>query len=204
MTVGNAVAGDAAERRVVGAEGHGRLVRGEGRNPEMVAFERSLVCFFVDAAELLGVPKSVAAIYGICFASPEPLGFSEIQERLDISAGSISQGIRVLREIGALKPSEPADPSTLDLQLSTRTARAGRAVRYEPDLGLRKVASHFIEQRLERQLSSGRESLQFIAKRVPGNDNGAKLLKSRLKALQTWHDQARAVLPIVRTFLKLT
>ena len=169
-----------------------------------MAFERSLVTFFVDAAEMLGIPKSVAAIYGICFASPEPLGFSEIQERLDISAGSISQGIRVLREIGALKPSEPPHPSTLDPQLSTRTARAGRAVRYEPDLGLRKVASHFIEQRLERQLGVGRETLQSIARRVPGQETSARVLKSRLKALQTWHDQARAVLPLVRTFLKLT
>ena len=61
------------------------------------------MAFFLEAADILGVPKSVAAIYGICFASPQPLGFSEIQARLDISAGSISQGLRVLREIGALK-----------------------------------------------------------------------------------------------------
>ena len=74
------------------------------RSADLIAFEQSLVAFFIEAADLLGVPKSVAAIYGVCFASPEPLGFSEIQARLDISAGSISQGLRFLREIGALKP----------------------------------------------------------------------------------------------------
>ena len=75
----------------------------DGRAPETVAFEGQVVDFFVDAADLLGVPKSVAAIYGIVFASPEPLSFAEIEARLDLSKGSISQGLRVLKEVGALK-----------------------------------------------------------------------------------------------------
>jgi len=68
------------------------MIRAAGRPADVVAFEEAVVAFFFDAAEILGVPKSLAAIYGVCFASPEPLSFSEVQERLDISAGSISQG----------------------------------------------------------------------------------------------------------------
>ena len=56
-----------------------------------------MVEFFVKAADLLGIPKSVAAIYGICFASPEPLSFADIEARLDISRGSISQGVASAR-----------------------------------------------------------------------------------------------------------
>ena len=67
-----------------------RLIRADGRPSDVVAFEEAVVAFFFEAAEILGVPKSLAAIYGICFASPVPLSFSEVQERLDISAGSIS------------------------------------------------------------------------------------------------------------------
>ena len=85
-------------------------MRGEGREQGVVAFERSLVGFFAEAADLLGVPKSVAIIYGIVFASPRPLCFSEIELRVDLSKGSISQGLRVLREMGAIKEvSTPKD-----------------------------------------------------------------------------------------------
>ena len=173
----------------------------------MVAFEESVVAFFLEAADILGVPKSVAAIYGICFASPQPLGFSEIQARLDISAGSISQGLRVLREIGALKvvsvPTLNLTPSTLNASAPGRGARPRE--HFEPDLELRKLIAHFIENRLQKQLSSGRTRLQAIAKAVPVGSNGtSKILKSRLKALQAWHDKSRAVMPIVKTFLKLT
>ena len=40
------------------------VLQGE-RADSVVAFEGQVVDFFVDAADLLGVPKSVAAIYGI-------------------------------------------------------------------------------------------------------------------------------------------
>ena len=57
-----------------------------GERPEnVVSFETEVVGFFVDAADLLGVPKSVAAIYGIIFASPQPISFASIEARLDIS-----------------------------------------------------------------------------------------------------------------------
>lgn len=166
------------------------LVIGGNRDPELVGFETALVSFFVEAADLLGVPKSVAAIYGICYASPEPLSFADIDERLDISKGSISQGLRVLREVGALQEvSAPAD----------------RCERFTPDLRLRKLAERWIEQRLSMQLNAGRTRLREITRSVPAaKPDSAKILKGRLKALQTWNDQARALLPVVRTFLKLT
>ncbi len=179
------------------------LVRAEGRDPEQVKFEASLVAFFVEAADLLGVPKSVAAIYGICFASPEPLGFSEIQERLDISAGSISQGVRVLREVGALKVSEGIDSSTLNAQSSTRDAK--RRDRFEPDLELRKLIEHWLAERLSKQLSAGQGRLKAMESAVPGGRSAsAKLLRKRLSSLKTWHGKAQLLLPMVRTFLKLT
>lgn len=177
------------------------LVIADGRDPETVAFEASLVSFFVEAADLLGVPKSVAAIYGICFASPEPLSFADIDARLDISKGSISQGLRVLREVGALRVVEARGQLTED---GGRRASDHRDY-YEPDLKLRKLAAHWIEQRLQTQLNAGRNRLQAIAKSLPaGRNGGSKVLKDRLKTLQAWHDQTRALLPVIKTFLKLT
>ena len=156
----------------------------------MVAFEEAVVAFFFDAAEILGIPKSLAAIYGVCFASPEPLSFSEVQERLDISAGSISQGLRILREVNALK---------------VTSAPGSRRELFEPDLELRKLISHYLEQRVERQLESGRGRLRAVGMAVPsGSSDSVKVLRTRLRALQGWHDKSRRALPMLKTLLKLT
>ena len=57
--------------------------------------------------QIFGVPKSVGQIYGLLYASPLPLGFSDIVERLEISKGSASQGLQLLRSLGAVKLAEP-------------------------------------------------------------------------------------------------
>ncbi len=94
----------------------------------------------------------MAAIDGICVANPTPLGFSEIREWLDISSGSISQDLKVLREIGVLKVVQ----SPLE-----------RRDRFVPALELRNRILHYIDCRLEAQLDSGRDALQVIVKQVP-------------------------------------
>lgn len=151
-------------------------------------FEAQVVDFFVDAAELLGVPKSVAAIYGVVFASPNPLSFAEVQQRLDLSKGSVSQGLRLLREIGALK------------EVSSSTDRAAL---FEPDMEIRKIISHFVEHRVRKQLDVGRDRLVALSARVPTGTAEGKILHERLKHLQGTHEKARALLPIAKTFLKL-
>jgi DNA-binding transcriptional regulator GbsR (MarR family) len=161
-----------------------------GRRPaDIVAFEGVMVDFFVDAAELLGVPKSVAAIYGIVFASPTPLSFADIESRLDISKGSVSQGLRVLREVGALREV---------------SGDADRAELFEPDLEMRKMMQRFLENRLARQLERGGTRLGQLAKILPKGRNGeGAVLRARVKQLQNWNTKARALLPMARTFLKL-
>jgi DNA-binding transcriptional regulator GbsR (MarR family) len=153
-----------------------------------VAFEAHVVNFFLESAALLGVPKSLAAIYGICFASPEPLSFTEVQARLDLSSGSISQGLKVLREVGALK--------VVRTELDSRQFLT-------PDLELRKLVQQRITERLQSQLAAGKTRLQRIAKAVPGGRApAAKALRDRIKALQGWQDKASAALPLVHTALK--
>lgn len=171
----------------VAPSSHG-LVLTAGRAPEVVAFDEQVVDFFVSAADALGVPKSVAAIYGIVFASPLPLSFAEIESRLDISKGSISQGLRVLREVGAV------------MEVSTP---ASRTELFTPDLELRKLVARFLEKRLENQLTTGSSKLAALTKAVPGTPGEAAELKRRFKSLTDWNNKARGLLPLARTFLKL-
>ena len=187
MSAFSPIAEPKPKRVPVAADLSWRLVQAEGRPSENVEFEESVVAFFMESAAILGVPKSVAALYGICFASSEPLSYSDFQARLNLSAGSISQGLKVLREVGALK-----------------LVRVDARECMTPDLELRKLIEHWITQRLQRQLSAGQSRLQTISKTVPGGRSPAsKALRDRIKALQGWHDKASAVLPFVRTALKL-
>ena len=165
------------------------LVLAGDRSPDVVEFESAVVDFFVDAADLLGVPKSVAAIYGIIFASPQPLSFADIEARLDISKGSISQGLRVLQEIGALKEV---------------SAESDRTKLFTPDLEMRKLIARFLENRLNKQLDAGRTRLTTLQRALPASRSAdAEVLRKRLSSLQAWHSKARALLPIAKTFLKL-
>ncbi len=187
--IGQAAAGPLLVAPKPGVGGSGLVLTGD-RAADAVAFEQAMVDFFVDAAELLGVPKSVAAIYGIVFASPVPLSFADIESRLDISKGSVSQGLRVLREVGAVKEV---------------SSESDRAELFEPDLEMRKMVQRFIENRLSKQLQSGGSRLDQLAKTLPKGRNGeAAVLKARVKQLQNWNSKARALLPIAKTFLKLT
>ncbi len=168
----------------------GALVRAGDRADEIVAFEVGVVDFFVNAADLLGVPKSVAAIYGVVFAAAQPVSFSEIEASLEISKGSISQGLRVLREVGAIK------------EVSTANDRSELFV---PDLELRKLALRFMEQRMAKHLTAGSERIGALKRAVPAaNKVAAKELTRRLQSLQDWHTRVRQLLPVVKTFLKLT
>lgn len=165
------------------------LVLAGDRAPASVAFETDVVDFFVRAAELLGVPKSLAAIYGIVFASPTPVSFSDVCVRLDLSKGSISQGLRVLREVDAVQEvSAKEDPTEL----------------FIPNLEMRQLIGRYLAARLDPQLNSGRKRLDTLEKHLSSfGATERKSLGSRLRKLQTWHSKTCALLPLVRTFLKV-
>ncbi|MFM8231936.1 MAG: GbsR/MarR family transcriptional regulator, partial [Chthoniobacterales bacterium] len=66
------------------------------------SYESALDGIFADLAELFGNPRSYGQIYGLLFARETPLTMEEVARRLDISQGSISQGLRQLEAFGAV------------------------------------------------------------------------------------------------------
>lgn len=89
-----------------------RTVRPSDRASAVAALdsvETELIAIFADLSAALGLPRSLGQIYGLAYASVEPICFDDVVSKLGLSKGSASQGIRVLRELGALRVAPPGD-----------------------------------------------------------------------------------------------
>ena len=65
-------------------------------------WETAVIDLFINAAISFGLPKSYGQIYGLLFCRDESLAMDEVMQLLKISKGSASQGLRALRQLGAV------------------------------------------------------------------------------------------------------
>ena len=170
------------EQQIVTASPAGTLAQ--------LAFQAECVELFSELVQVLGLPRSLGQIYGLLFASAKPLSFTDIVEQLGISKGSASQGLRALREVGAILPAIATDE---------------RREQFVPETELRKLIAGFLRGSIKPHLRSGAKRLDnfknrharaLAAERVEG-----RLLLARLGKLQKWHKRAVAALPLISKFL---
>src|SRR5450759_3377264 len=72
-------------------------------NGAVTELEAEVIGLFVQLSRVLGQPRSFAEIYGLLFISGHPLAMDHLIERLNLSKGSASQGLKFLRNIGAVR-----------------------------------------------------------------------------------------------------
>jgi HTH-type transcriptional regulator, glycine betaine synthesis regulator len=180
--------------------------------------EQAVISVFVQLAQAMGMQRSLGEIYGLLYATPEALAFQDIVDRLGLSKGSVSQGLRFLRTVGAIKPVVVA---------------GDRREFFEPVLELRALVGGFLKERLNPELESWgvrakalkiedfqrpqartdedeRLSLRSAAsvglnlKPTPSTASAAqrrKLVQARIDKLKAWHKKANLVLPMVGKLL---
>lgn len=160
----------------------------------LTPFEAEVVAVFADLVTLLGLPKSMGEIYGLIFASPEPLAFSVIEQKLRLSKGSVSQGLRSLRELGAIQA----------------TGEDGeRRERWAATIELRKLIGTILRERLVPYLGRQDQRLAnadaLLAQEALAlgerEDQHLDALRNRLDKLHTWQRRARTVLPLIGKML---
>jgi HTH-type transcriptional regulator, glycine betaine synthesis regulator len=156
----------------------------------LTAGENEVIAIFVQMIQVLGLPRSLGEIYGLLFATPQPLAFQDIADRLGLSKGSVSQGLKFLRTVGAIKPV---------------VVEGDRREFFEPVVELRALVSGFINQRLNPQLEEwgGRAKAltpsAFELNALSADQRG--ILEGRLDKLKTWQKRANAVLPMMGKLL---
>lgn len=152
------------------------------------SLERQVIDVFVDAVKVIGLPKSLGEIYGLLFFSPNALSLDDVVRKLRLSKGSASQGLRMLRELGAVKEAE---------------ANGSRRTLYEPDVDLKRLVGGFIREQVRPHLESGKGKVVKLIKHAGTEENEAlqKFYKRRLKKLDSWVSRGRVVLPIIQRML---
>ena len=109
--------------------------------------ESEIIKYFVSFVQMLGLPKSVGQIYGTLFASEDPLSMDDIITRLGISKGSASQGLNLLRSLGAV---------------TSHLIPGDRREHFAADLNVSRIVHHFFEERLLPRLQHGSERVDSI------------------------------------------
>jgi HTH-type transcriptional regulator, glycine betaine synthesis regulator len=149
--------------------------------------EVEVIHLFVQFSRALGQPRSVAEIYGLLFVSHKPLAMDDLIERLNLSKGSASQGLKYLQDLGAV-----------------RTVYAGgdRRTHYEAVTELRNLAGRFLRQQILTHLSDSESRLDHItsaAQKLSGEQR--KFVTARVKTLRNWEKNGRRMLPFMLKIL---
>lgn len=157
------------------------------RKGALSEMEVEAVEMFINFLKLIGLPKSIGEIYGLLFVSPRPLPMDEIIGRLELSTGAASQGLKLLRGLGAVKAVySPGD----------------RRDHYVADLELSKFATVFIEDELMPRLDRARARVQRMEALISEMPKGERATtEARIARLRHWLDKGQQILPWIMKFL---
>jgi DNA-binding transcriptional regulator GbsR (MarR family) len=147
--------------------------------------EDSILNLCVKLCSILGLPKSIGLIYGAVFVSTRPIEAREICKNLKISRGSVSQGIKFLRELGAIR---------------VEGQNGNRAEHFVVEDHLRKAVETFVTNKIGPAF----EELGEEVKRLENNPSQPLPddLWEKLETIRRWHGHGRLLLPLVSGFLK--
>ncbi|MEO8206159.1 MAG: hypothetical protein ABI615_08255 [Chthoniobacterales bacterium] len=154
----------------------------------LTPLEIEAIDLFISFLRIVGLPKSVGEIYGLLFASSRPLAMDELIARLHISTGAASQGLKLLRELGAVK---------------TIYTPGARKDHYTADLELSRFATVFIKEELQPRLGRGLERVRRMEELLAEfPESEQKAASERLTKLRHWLEKGDTMLPWIIEFLK--
>lgn len=147
-----------------------------------------MIQVFVDGVRVLGLPRSLGELYGLLFITPAPLALDDLVARLGISKGSASQGLRALKDLGAVRE--------IDVEGARRTY-------FEADVDLKRLVGGFIREQVRPHLESGQlKAARLTVESGPETDpEKREFYHERIEKLQKWIRRGRRILPVLQKLL---
>jgi DNA-binding transcriptional regulator GbsR (MarR family) len=160
-----------------------QTTRGRSVPSGLTPFQTQSVALFVRAAIALSLPRSVGQVYGLLFATPQPLNLDDIMALLGSSRGGTFEGLKWLRQFGAVE----------------RVFLPGvRKEHFRAELNLRRLASGFLRLRIEPHLDHARTQLDDLRGLIAGDTPEADFQRTRLGKVETWHRLLNDLLPVIK------
>ena len=150
---------------------------------EITALEKGVIALFVDGVKVIGLPKSVGEIYGLLFSRNAALSLDDLVLLLDVSKGTASQGLKMLRTLGAIKEVDSGD---------------SRKTYYEADVELKSLVGGFIREEVRPHMKSAEVKIGALRDLV---DEGDDFSIDRIERLDKWRRKAALLLPILQKIL---
>ena len=145
--------------------------------------EREVIELFIRMADVLNLPRSVGEIYGLLFISSLPLCLDDCRIRLNISKGSTSQGLKILRSFGAIR---------------TVYIPGDRKDYYVAETSLRKIASGFAGEQIQPHVHSGKDRIERIRELLDAQGaEDRESLQEKIDLLDNWQKRAGKTLPLI-------
>jgi len=146
-----------------------------------------IIEFFVHTTQVIGLPKSLGEIYGLLFASDRPINFDDVKTQLNLSKGATSQGLKQLRNIGAVKLTYiPGD----------------RRDYYHAETELKKLVAGFLREQVTPQMAGWDMRLTRLNDMLSDEDNERNpLLDQRIEKLNSWASKLRRVVPVLMSVI---
>ena len=165
-----------------------------GTKQEIDSIEREVLAVFVDGVRVLGLPPSIGEIYGLLFISQAPLSLDDLVQRLKISKGSASQGLRTLKSLGAVRETKGN---------GNGNGGAERRTYYEPAVELKRLVGGFIREQISPHLDSGRHKIKRLGDlaNTESDPERRKFLLERTDRLDHWIRNGGRVLPLIQRIL---
>lgn len=157
---------------------------------ELDPLERQVVSVFVDGVRVLGLPRSIGEIYGLLFISQQPRSLDDLVRILKISKGSASQGLRLLKSLGAVREAES-------------NGGTERRTYYEPAVELKRLVGGFIREQILPHVESGKAKISQLAAtaRKADDPKQREFLCERVQRLDKWMHSSSRVLPLLQKIL---
>lgn len=150
--------------------------------------EQEIIDLFVRMAGVLNLPRSVGELYGLLFISPQPLCINDCMQKLNISKGSTSQGLKILRSFGAV---------------NTVYVPGDRRDFFEAETALRRIVSGFVSEQVRPHLENGKERMARLEQLVAGESpENREFCVERIEHLKNWQRRAGLLLPFAMNFIK--
>ncbi len=150
-------------------------------------FELESIDLFIHSVQVLGLPRSIGEIYGFLFAQTQPQPMEVLIRRLGISMGSASQGLKFLKNVGAVKVTlHPGD----------------RREFFTAQTELRKLVVGLIKERIQPHLDNGGARIDLMlqsSRKLPASDRAT--LQKRVEILKSWRGRTTKALPFIVRFL---